>query len=134
MRKLLAALAIAALVACGGNDVVVSINDVAGTYNLATINGSGLPFLLQESGPEVEVFSDSYTLGSTGKFTQSTNFRVTSGDTVSFETFPDSGVYAVQGSTVLFTFLSDSSTISGTFAAGQLVFGSGGLATVYVKQ
>jgi hypothetical protein len=135
MRKLFAVLAVTALVACTGDDLVqVTGGDVTGTYNLTTINGAALPFLLQESGPKVEVFSDSYVLQSAGKFTQSTSFRVTSGDTVSFETFPDSGVYAVQGSTIQLTFLSDSSIIVGTLAGGQLAFGAGGLTTVYVKQ
>ena len=133
MRKLFVALALTLLVACSGDGPTGAGGDISGTYNLSTVNGIALPYLLQESGPRVEVFSDSYILGTAGKFIQSTSFRVTSGDTVTFEIFPDSGSYTVQGTAVLFNF-ADNSTLSATLGTGALSFSSGGLATVYLKQ
>jgi hypothetical protein len=138
MRKLFAALALTVLVACGGDGATGVVPgdippEIPGTYSLSTINGVALPFLLQASGPKVEVISDSYTLTTAGSFQQSTSFRVTSGDSASVETFPDGGNYAVQNGTVIFTF-GDGTTLSANVSGGILTFDAGGLATVYVKQ
>jgi hypothetical protein len=109
-----AALALAAVVAtlaaCGGATKVAGPTNVVGTYSLATVDGSALPFTVPNNpnhtvvvqSATVTLGSDhSYTIGGTG----------TSDGGAPEQVIADAGTYTFSGSTVTFTSSSHSGLI-----------------------
>ena len=100
------ALALAAVVvtlaACGSDKKITGPTDVVGTYSLATIDGSPLPYtvpnnptntIVIQSGLVMLNSDNSYTIGGTG----------TSDGGDPQAVIADAGTYAFSGSTVTFT-------------------------------
>src|SRR5438552_6794929 len=95
-----------AVAACGGDSgtgpVAVSI---AGTYALKAVNSSPLPYTVPDDGTgTVEILADMYTLSDDGKYTGTTQFRLTApGEPSSVFSLDSHGTYAVAGSTITLT-------------------------------
>jgi hypothetical protein len=99
---LVAALAVLTITAC--NDDPLSPDDVMGTYELTTVNGASLPFVIFDDGTDrFEILSGRITLRENQTFTDSSTLRLTSGTTV--ETEPDVavGTYDIEGDAIVFT-------------------------------
>ena len=108
---------------------------VVGTWNLQTVNGSVLPYLVpQDDFEAVELTSDVLTVDAKGTFTQVSKFRVTQDGEWSMEFEPDSGSYQVNGTAVTFTYDSDRSSGIASLAGNTLTFSAAGFALVYKKQ
>jgi hypothetical protein len=137
MRRLLVttfALATTLLAGCGSDGSTAPTQaSLAGSWSLSTINGSPLPFVLQASGPKIEIMSDEFTVSADGTFTESTVARVTDGTTVSTITIPDNGTYTLNGTAAVFTF-SDGSSGTGTVSGNTFTVASGGYSQVYTKR
>jgi ABC-type Fe3+-hydroxamate transport system substrate-binding protein len=137
MRRLLVmtfAFATVLLAGCGSDGSTAPTQaSLAGTWSLSTINGSPLPFVLQASGPKIEIMSDEFTVAANGTFTESTVARVTDGTTVSTITIPDNGTYTLNGTAAVFTF-SDGSSGTGTVSGNTFTVASGGYSQVYTKR
>jgi hypothetical protein len=93
---------VATLAACGSAKKVTGPTDVVGTYALATIDGSSLPYtvpnnpdhtIVIQSGTVTLNSDHSYTIGGTG----------TSDGGDPQQVIADAGTYAFSGSTVTFT-------------------------------
>jgi hypothetical protein len=121
---------LAALVACSDS---TSPTSIAGTYNLTSINGSGLPFILQASGPKIEILSDQIVANAGGTFSESGNYRVTNGTAVTTQIITDAGTYTVSGTAVTFLFSSDGSTGTGTLSGNTFTIAGNGFSSVYTK-
>jgi hypothetical protein len=134
MRNLaLAALILAA--SCGGDSTAPTTVSVAGTWNLQTINGTALPYVLEQTGADkTEITSDVFNVASTGSFTQTTTVRFTQNGAVTTQSVADAGSYTVSGTAVNFTFNSDGSTGTGSLSGNTLTVTSSGFAFVYKKQ
>ena len=95
------AAAIALLAACGGDSTGPTTANLAGSYNLTSINGKGLPFTIPHTGENVGVVEDAHiVLGA------DSTYMVTGDGTVNGSEgalFTDGGVYSVSGSQVTFT-------------------------------
>ena len=88
------------LAACG-SDSSTEPSAIVGTWTLQTINGSALPFVLEQSATEKsEILSEVVTISAGGTFTESTTLRSTVNGTVTTQSFPDGGTYTVSGSTL----------------------------------
>lgn len=134
MRKLMLAL-VALTLACGDSSTEPTQASVAGTWELSTVNGGALPFVVfQTTTDKVEIMSDVITATSTGTFTQSTTFRTTSNGQAQTTTTPDAGTYTLSGTAVNFTFNSDGSTGTGSLSGNTLTVTQSGLALVYKKK
>lgn len=137
MRRLLVmtyAFATVLLAGCGSDGSTAPTQaSIAGTWNLSTINGSPLPYVLQASGPKIEILSDKIVASANGTFTESTVVRLTDGATVSTTTIPDAGTYTLNGTAAVFTF-TDGSTGTGTVSGTTFTVASGGYSQVYTKQ
>jgi hypothetical protein len=107
---------------------------VAGTWNLTTINGSPLPFLVQASNPKIEYLNEQLIVSATGTFTQTANARFTNNGVVVTQPIADAGTYVLNGTAVSFRFNSDGSTGTGTVNGNTLTVANGGYSQVYVKQ
>ena len=79
MRRIAACLLLIAAAACGGDSPTQPTPaSVAGVWNLQTVNGSGLPFILaQLENDKVELTDDVLNVSENGTFTQLTHFRIT---------------------------------------------------------
>ena len=121
--------------ACGGDSPTQPRASVVGTWNLQTVDGSALPYLVPQNDFEaLELMSDVLTVDANGTFTQLSQFRVTEDGQASTESFPDGGSYALNGTAVTFTFDSDGSTGTGSLAGTTLTVAAAGFALVYKKQ
>jgi hypothetical protein len=135
MKKLLVAMVVLAL-GCGGDSTTEPTTaSVAGTWELSTVNGAPLPFIVIQSGTsKLEWTADVITATSTGSFTQISTFRTTDNGQVTTNTVPDAGSYTLNGTAVTFTFNSDGSTGTGSINGNTLTVTQPGTALVYIKQ
>ncbi len=92
--------ALFALAACGGADAT-GPGDVAGTYNLQTINDSTLPRTTSESAThKVEVLASAITLKGDGTYTWVQTTRTTDNGTATTTTDTYSDTFSVKGSSI----------------------------------
>ena len=130
LRRVL--LSLVPLLILGCSDATGPGPGVAGTWRLQTVNGAPLPFILDEPGVDkLELTGEVITLVGPSSVTMVTTFRVTVGSNVFTESIPDNGTYAVDGSTVRFTFESDGSTPTATVAGNTMTLDDIGLRFVY---
>jgi len=136
MRRLLSIVCTAAtvlLAACDSDDSTgPTENAVSGTWNLTTVNGAPLPFVIQ-STPKIELVSEQLVVSANGTFTQASLVRTTSGTTVSNQTNSSAGTYTLSGTTASFIF-NDGTTGAGTVSGTSLTVAKPGRAYVYQKQ
>jgi hypothetical protein len=137
MRRFVTLFILLAAVACGGSDspTAPTSASVAGTWNLQSINGSALPFVIAQTGAnKAEVLSDVLSVVATGSFTQITTLRTTVNGVVTTQSAADAGSYSLNGTAATFTFNSDGSVGTGQVSGGTLTVTTTGLVYVYKKQ
>lgn len=133
MRRLLAATILALAAACGG-DASQRPLVVPGTYVLQTVNGAPLPYVVQPSGPKVELTSDQFVLATGGTFTNHTVVRTTNGSSVTTDPFDEAGTWTASGTTVNLKY-TDGTIVTGALTTdGTLTLTGSGLSAVYRKQ
>lgn len=138
MRRLLSltlTLAAVLLVGCGsdGGPTAPTTSSIAGTWNLTTINGSPLPFVMQASNPKVEVLSDQLVVNANGTFTETGQLRLTQGGTVVTQAVVGAGTYTLDGTAASFRW-SDGSTGTATVSGKTATVAEGGYSYVYRQQ
>jgi hypothetical protein len=101
---------------------------------LSSINGSPLPYTLQATNPKIEYLNEQIIVSSSGTFTQTANYRVTTSGVVANQPIADAGTYILTGTAVTFRFNSDGSTGTGTVSGNTLVVATGGFSLAYAKQ
>jgi hypothetical protein len=136
MRRMLATVSTVAAVLLAGCDseattVSTGGNAVSGTWNLTTVNGAALPFVIQ-STPKIELVSEQLLVSANGTFTQASQVRTTSGTTVSTQTLSSGGTYTLSGTTASFIF-NDGTTGAGTVSGNSLTVAKPGRSYVYDK-
>jgi hypothetical protein len=110
-------------------------SSVAGTWNLQTVDGASLPFVIDQSGVnKVEVTGDVLVVTSAGAFTQATSVRVTQNGVVTTQVIPDAGSYVIHGTSVTFQFQSDGSVGTGMLMDNTLTVNASGVSYIYTKQ
>ena len=98
-------LAFAAVTACGGgdggNDPKVSL---PGTYNLSTVDGQGLPYILfQDATLKVEAKNGTFTITGSGTYTENVTLRFTDANGVDEVPSICSGTYTTSGNNLTIT-------------------------------
>ena len=137
MRRLLAlALLIASASSCSSDSSTSpTVESLAGTWNLSTVNGTSLPFILQTTNPKVELLDDQIIASAAGTFTETGNARFTEmSGSVTHVPFTDSGTWTLNGTAVTFHFNSDGTSGTGTLNGNSFTIGEVGFSSVYVKQ
>ena len=138
MRRLLLCLVAAGATACADNATspnAVQFTNVAGVYALSTVNGQGLPLLMQQDDTaSVQLLRGAITLGSDNSFTDviTVQFNAPSGSTVQDDTL--SGVYSLNGATVLFQPSNNTGTYTASVTDSTLVESDPGVTVVYRRQ
>lgn len=113
--SLLAGLALVA--ACGGGDSAAGPSgeaNIAGSYNLQSLNGAALPALFGASGAtRVDVTAGNFSINANNTFSSSHTFRVTTGGQVATLSETCTGTYSRTGTSLAFT-----EAFSGDFCGG----------------
>ena len=134
--RVLASFALVVLAACGGESTTAPTNvSVAGTWTLQSINGTGLPYIVAQTGADkVEITSDVVTVVASGSFTQITTVRTTFSGQVTTQSVADAGSWVLNGTAATFQFNSDGSVGTGSISGNTLTIASDGFAYIYRKQ
>ncbi|MFG1691135.1 lipocalin family protein [Gemmatimonadota bacterium] len=132
MRPRLIVLAlVAVLTACGGSST--EPEPIWGTYNLTTIAGQPLPYVLIQVGADMlEVTAGHMRLNSDHTFSTALTLRLTEDGVEDTETGTNSGTFTVSGSSLTFTD-SDGETFTGSLTDKTLTLIEDGDAFVFVK-
>lgn len=142
MKWFAAMLLAVSVVACGNGDDENTVlgptqqqASLTGTWKLTSINGSPLPYLLDQIGEDkLELMEAGLVATSTGTFTSTSLEQTTISGEVQSHAFSEDGRWAVQGSEVALTFNSDGATVVGTIRRDSLIFTGGGFPVVYRRQ
>ena len=137
MRKLITLMALTMLAACGSSyssDITgTTLSGLAGTYDLMTVNGSGLPMMVQASNPKIELVSERIVVNPNGTFAVTTNRRnTTTAGAVSTSTLTDAGTFGSAGSATTFHFNSGT-TATATISGNTLTLVAPTSTSVYTK-
>ena len=135
MRKLLFLLASLSL-GCSSYDLTTPTQDsLAGTWNLTTVNGSPLPYMIPQFGTtKREVLADVLTITAPNTFTEVTTVRSTQNGITTTITVTDSGTYEFTSYTVTLSFQSSGSIGSGTLSGRKMSIITSGVAFTFEKQ
>jgi hypothetical protein len=133
MKKIFFAL-LALTLACSNDSTAPTPASVAGSWNLQSVNGTALPFVVTQTGTnKVEITADVLTATSSGSFTEITTLRTTQNSVATIQTGSDAGSYVLNGNNVTFQFQSDGSVGSGTISGSTLTVSEAGLSLIYKK-
>lgn len=137
MRKLLLACAAVAMLGCGGGgDSTGPVASAEGTWNLQTVNGSGLPFTAAYIASPMyrfEILGDQVVAKADGSFTQYTTTRETVGTDVTTSTDTFTGTWDQHGNQVD-VIDSDGVSTPATISGNKLAIVQSGFLAVYVRQ
>ncbi len=127
MRKIVAAIFLAAFVACGGDSSTNPSANIAGTYTLRSVKRLGASvYLLRRWIHQVEILDDG------GTFTESGHTRTTENGKVTTESIVDAGTYTLNGTAITFKG-SDGTPTSGSLSGSSLTLADAGISAVYSK-
>jgi len=132
MRRTIAILAVCGIVLSSVTcSPLTSPLDLIGTYALRTVNGGSMPYTLSQQGSTtVLVLDDTFTLTSSGAYSELGHEQVTSGGVVSVSVLIDAGTFTRKNTDVMLN-----STLFGARPAsvkgGRLTIVQNGLTLVY---
>lgn len=96
--------------------------DMAGTYVLRTVNGQPLPYVYASGSDTYALLDDSFTLTSTGSWSEVWHEQHTISGVTSNKAFADGGTYTVSTTGVTFK-----STMAGSAQSWQSTYANGSL-------
>lgn len=128
-------LGICLLVGCGGGDDPTAPRAFTGTYSLRSVNGSSLPYVVAQSGPNtVSILSDQIVIADGGSWSEVTLYRVVDNAGTREQTVNDGGTWVRTGDKLaLYQSGSASTGYIGTIARNTLTFNDGTLVQVFSK-
>ena len=135
VKGMLALMIVPLMIGCSDDeDTTGPAADVAGTYQLQTVNGQALPVTLGTQGSvTIEVTADEYVLRPDGTFSSTITFRHTDSGTVTTTTDSYEGSWQANGSTIRLNSV-DVGLETAAFTGGNtLTFTFGGSTLVYRK-
>jgi hypothetical protein len=135
MKKALLAFAVFAVVGCGSDSTGVAAS-AEGTWNLQTVNGSGLPFtaaFIANPVYRLEILSDQFVVHADGTYSESFTTRETNGTTVTTTTDTDNGTW-VQNNAALTITASDGTVSSAAISGNTITVDQSGAVLVYRRE
>lgn len=135
MRRLVLALGAASLLACGGDSSGPGNTNPVGTWNLATVNGSALPYtaILIAPSYKLEILSDRIVVNSDGTWSETFSYRETDASVVTTTTESDAGTWSQANSTLTIT-ASDGTVSTATISGDRITLSESGFVSVYQRQ
>ena len=135
MRRLLVSLALVATTfgCTSDSPVTPPISEIVGSYGLASVNGSALPFTYAVSGADkAEVLDDVITLTADGRWTEVWHDRYTMNGVVTTEEMSDEGAYSRVGNRITLT-SSFGGAIVADVANGKITMSGNGFSLIYSR-
>ena len=139
MRSMLAtmyAVATVVLAGCGSDGITtptpIDNSAVVGTWNLTTVNGAALPYVVREE-PRVELLSDRFVLLADGTFTATIAFRFSDSGADLVQSREDAGTYSFSGTVATFSF-NDQTTGTATVSGNTFTLGGADAPFTYTKE
>jgi hypothetical protein len=128
-------LAILSAAGCGGDSTSPATQSIVGSWTLQSVNGSPLPFIVQQTGTDkLELLSDVIVISGTGSFTQTTSVRTTTNGVPTTQPVADAGSYTLNGSAITLHFNSDGFTGTASWSGNTITTTTAeGLALVYKR-
>ena len=135
MRKLIAALSLVALAACGDMLSDPLSSNISGRFDLRTVDGQLLPYTIRLSGGgSASLTSDVLTVGENGTWSEVYSYVETVNGRSSTGTGNDGGTWSRSSSTVNFrSNQSQSDGYSGTYSGGRYTLSDGYSTYVFEK-
>ena len=103
MRRLLFVAGALAILGCG-SDATGPSATIDGTYDLVSVNGAALPFILIQTATETDEVTGDVITAFNGRFTQTTSTQDTVNGHVTTGFSPNSGTYTASGAVITFKF------------------------------
>ena len=135
MRRLLVSLALVATTfgCTSDSPVTPPISEIVGSYSLASVNGSALPFTYAVSGADkAEALDDVITLHEDGRWSEVWHDRYTMNGVVTVEEMTDEGGFTRVGSRITL-----SSSFGGTLVAdisdNKIMMSGNGFSLIYSR-
>ena len=124
-----------AVFACGGDSTSPTAS-IAGSWNLQTVDGSSLPFILAQTGGNKQeltggVLTLSAASSSAGSYTITLTERVTVNGQVTTSSGSDAGTYSLNGTAVTLTSNSGAGSFNGSWSGNSLTLTDLGVALVF---
>lgn len=108
--------------------------DPAGTYALQSVNGSGLPYVVQSGASALTLTADVLTIASGGSWSESGSYRVTMNGTTTSQTAADGGTWSRSGvNLTLYRGSSGVQVYHGSIGNTQLYLTDNSLTYTFVK-
>jgi hypothetical protein len=134
MRKLIIALTLLSVAACGAATSPTDIN-VVGTYKLKTINGAPVPYVVVDNATaKLEFLDDQIILTESGKYQQIGHSRTTEGGKVTIATITYAGTWTRTANEIVFRDGIDNTATPGNVLEKSLYVSHFGLLAAYEKQ
>jgi hypothetical protein len=135
MRRLLVSLALVASTLGCGSDATETppLAEIVGSYSLASVNGSILPFTYAVSGADkAEVLDDVITLREDGAWTEVWHDRYTMNGVVTTEEMSDEGAYSRVGNRITLTSAFGGAIVADV-ANGKITMSGNGFSLIYSR-
>jgi len=136
MRRSMLALGLVFALGCGGSESPTEPSpNLAGTWNLTTVNGAVLPFTLPGSGPAltVEITGDQIVAYGDKTWIGTTTYRRTDGAGITTVTQVPNGTWVQTGANVTLNY-SGGATAHATIAGDVITFSASGVVAVYERE
>jgi hypothetical protein len=138
MRRLTALVTLAlatSLAACGSDKATNPADALTGQWDLTTVNGAPLPFVVRASNPKIEILTDQMAWAPDGTFAETGTARYTDTTGAVIETpYKDAGRWTLDAGTISVQYASDGATMTGPVSGSSLTIAGFGLSQVYVRQ
>jgi Lipocalin-like domain len=134
MRKLFLGLAASLLLACGGDSTGPNAS-AAGTWNLQTVNGAGLPAtVIFVASPlyRLEILSDTFVANANNTYNETSVVRETDGSTVATTTSTSNGTWTQSNGALTIT-TSDGFVTTATISGNTITISDGTDVYVYAR-
>ena len=123
-----------ALAACGRDDIVSPPATIAGSYQLTTIDGQALPFLVFENGAyQARVVSGTLNLNANSSYSLAFNVRIDDSGNVRTSTQSDAGLWNVARDSITLASTAGNLAITGNVSGNVLTLQSSNITLVLRK-
>ena len=135
MRRVMMALGTISLLACGGDSTGPEVASAVGTWNLVTVNGSPLPFIIVQVQPsyKLELLSDRFVVNADGTYSETFSYRETDNGTVTTTTDGDTGTWTQSNAALTIT-ASDGTVSQAAISGDTITASESGFVSVYHRQ
>jgi hypothetical protein len=133
-HRLLPALALVVLAACGGDKATNPASDsISGVYSLRSVNGTSLPYTFHDGADSYTLTNDVITIADGGTWSETFSYQQTVDGVSSTQTGSDSGTWSRAGTSVSFDSYGGYNAYFGTFTGSSLNLSDGTFTQVFAK-